>query len=338
MKTTIINPTGYYIWMAMLILLLVFPGCKKTEPPPPLPQAYSNLNDDTTTSIIASIPRIELSLLKSTKITIYLSVTDQNGNPMTEFNQYNFVIKQVCVGETDTTFVASISFNKLNVEGKNIASSLTMDYSGSMSWYLGDMENAVWNFMKQKRFDDQIELIKFSDNPAVIQPFTNDTSLLRQKLFDFWPGSGGSTAFYDGVDLGLNDIQQFIHQDSENFFPAVIGFTDGADNSSNNTMEGIIDKSKINQIPVYTLGFGGASDYILNTIANETGGRYYYAPDITQLASLYTLISGQLQNVYVVSWIYDNPGCSEVLIVVEASYESKSGMHYSRVEKIFYPL
>jgi len=345
MKTKTINSIGILLRTGSICLMVlgfvIISGCKKEmpEPPPPLPTAYNNMNDDSTQAIIATIPRIELSKLKSTEITIYLSITDQDGHPFKDFNQYNFVIKQVCVGNTDTTLVASISFNKQNVEGKNIITPLTLDYSGSMSGYTATMENAVIDFIEQKKPDDEIEVIKFSNSPEVVQTFTNDTSVLKQKVSAYWSGSGGSTAFVSAIDVGLDDANLFLRNNAGAYFPSIIGFTDGNDNNSwPLTFDSIINKSMANQIPVYTLGFGGANTNVLSDLANMTGGRYYYAPDISQLAGLYTLISGQLKNVYEVSWVYDNPNCTEVLIVVEANYTCKNGQFFSRVEKIFYPL
>lgn len=345
MNKMIVKHSVMFVRCGLLFLIISgianITGCKKEmpEPPPPMPTAYFNMNDDSTNAIIATIPRIELSKLKSTHITIYLSITDQDGHPFKDFNQYNFVIKQVCVGDADTALVASITFNKLNVEGNSIVTPLTLDYSGSMYGYTATMENAVIEFIEQKRPDDEIELIKFSDSPEVVQSFTNDTSILQQQLLAYWTGTGGSTAFYRSLDMGIRDIETFLIQNPGSFFPAIIGFTDGNDNNSwPLTFDSIINKSLANQVPVYTLGFGGSNTNVLSNLANSTGGRYYYTPDISQLAGLYTLISGQLKNVYEVSWVYDNPGCNEALIVVEASYTCKNGQFFSRVEKIFYPL
>jgi Ca-activated chloride channel homolog len=335
-----INFQAAVMLIAGTIALFLYAGCEKLpDPPPAMPQAYKNMTDDSTTAIKVSIPRIELADTRSTEITIYLSVTDQNGNPFRDFNQYNFLIKQVCVGEVDTEFVALITFNKLDVEGKFIATPLTLDYSGSMLGYTQEMEDAVINFINTKQPDDQVELIKFSSSIEVVQPFTESTATLVDKVREGWNGAWGMTAFYDVTALALDDAGNFMNTHMGSFFPAVIAFTDGQDTYSySNNMNSVISKSLLFQIPVYTLGFGGANSFVMENIANQTGGRYYYAPDITQLSSLYTLISGQLQNVYVVKWIYDNPGCTEVMIIVEASYECLNGQFYSRVEKIFYPL
>ena len=179
--------TGLLILILILCLGMIT-GCKKKKDDSPGPgsQPYYNMSDTSTRQIIASIPRIELSRLKSTMVNLYLSVTDQDGKPFTDFNQYNFFIKQICVGSKDTAMVASGSFSKLNETGSNIATPLVLDYSGSMTNYIGDLEQAAGKFTVIKNGSDQVELIKFSSTIENIHPFTSDTTALLQALRSQW--------------------------------------------------------------------------------------------------------------------------------------------------------
>ena len=140
--------------LGLLSALFVFTGCTKKDDSTSTPtvQAYTNMNDDTTTQIVASIPRIDLKQVKSTGVTLYISVTDQNGHVFSNFNQYNFIIKQVCVGGTDTTVVGSLNFQQMNQSGKNIATPLILDYSGSMESYVPDLELAAAKFIDMKNY------------------------------------------------------------------------------------------------------------------------------------------------------------------------------------------
>jgi hypothetical protein len=341
LKKMIPAVTGLSWRMVVIFLIIVgaIASCKKDKDETTVTdQPYMNMNDDTTTQIITSIPRIELTQLKSTKISLYLSVTDQNGSPFQDFNRYNFIIKQVCIGETDTVVVGSFSFSKLNQTGSSIVTPLVLDYSGSMSSYIPDLEEAVKTFITIKNPLDQAELIKFSSVIETVQTFTMDTTVLLQVLYDSWPSSGGLTAFYDAMGQGIDDVLTFLNNTSAVYLPAVIGFTDGNDNKSVQYSKNTLVSYALNkQLPLYTLGFGGADETVLEYIANQTGGRYYYTPDITTLRSLFAQISGQLRNVYVASWVFNDPSCTEVLLVVEASYTCANGTFMARVEKTFYP-
>ncbi len=322
----------------VIIAVGLLSGCKKktNETSSGGVQPYSNMSDTSTTKIIASIPRIELSKLKSTQINLYLSVTDQNGKPFSDFNQYNFIIKQVCVGSQDTAMIASMTFEKLNKTGNNIATPLVLDYSGSMDGYIGDLETATGNFIVLKNPNDQIELIKFSSYIERIQRFTTDTTRLLDSLHNYWSWQFNNTAFYSAMAYGLNDVEAF-NNTRNGFMPAVIGFTDGQDNQSTISQTDLISLAINKQIPLYTLGFGMANDAILDTIAKQTGGRYYYTPDITTLKNLFAMISGQLKNLYQVSWVYSNTNCSQVLLIVEANYTCKKGTFAAKTQKVFYP-
>jgi len=322
----------------MFLSLSILSGCKK-DSNSDNKEGYSNIKDDSTTRIITTIPRIALTKLKSpTKVNLYLSVTDQNGNAFKDFNQYNFTIKQVCVGSTDTTVVGGLSFGKLNTVGKRIITPLVLDYSGSMEDYAQNMQNAVANYISLKEADDFIELIKFSDYSQVVQPFATDTAVLLNSLRRIWPGEWQMTAFYDAVGQGLIDADSMVNHNFESYMPAVIAFTDGNDNQSyyyDNAS--VISKSLDTQIPIYTLGFGDVYTGTLQGIADQTGGRYYFAPNILDLKNLYARISGQLKNLYQVSWTFNNPSCSQVKIIVEASYTCKNGTFKSTTVKSFVP-
>jgi hypothetical protein len=335
-KYKFIGIAGFAILFGILV---VFSGCKKSEDDnsgPSAPQPYSNLSDDTTTSIIASIPRIDLKQVKSNQISVYLSVTDQKGMAFGAFNQYNFVFKMVCVGSTDTIIIGSLQFQKLNQTGQNIATPLVLDYSGSMGSYISDLEFAASKFIKVKNRDDVIELIKFSSDVERVLAFTKDTTALLAKLYEAWPGAGGITAFYDAVILGIDDATAYINA-SSGHLPAVIGFTDGQDNNSTHSMQDAIDQAKIAGIPLYMLGFGSADPTRLTEMADQTGGRYYYAPDPQTIENIFLLISGQLRNVYMATWGYTSSGCNQALVIVDATYTCKQGTFKSRAMKVFNP-
>lgn len=324
---------------AILLLGMALPilsGCEKDSKPKGWSGPYSNTNDDTTTDIVLTIPRIEISPLKSTQVRLFLSITDQNGNPFTDFNKYNFTISQVCSGETDTTDITSISFSQFNQQGGNIAVAMTLDYSESMSAEdREDMEDAVKYFINLKKPYDQEEIIKFASYIEVVAPFTSniDTLLLSINQYVYL---GDMTSLYDVIDLGISDANDFITQNSS-YLPAIIGFTDGEDTYSDLDIFDVIENAQVSQIPVYCLGFGDANTYILNTLADETGGRYYYAPEPSDLQDLYALINGQLQNIYVVTWVYDGSDCDEVAIIVESSYTCANGKLHSTAIKYFNP-
>jgi Ca-activated chloride channel family protein len=337
MKKNFLNSFKQYSLCIVLILVSCLTGCEKYGSYISYgKKGFTNTNDDSTTAVKGTVPRIELTN-QNTKITVYLSVTDQNGNPFTEFNEYNFTIQQVCKGSTDTTLVKDVTFSSMNQQGKNVAVAATMDYSGSMvSSDITQMEAALSDFVKYKNSADYIEIIKFSSGDDVVQAFTNDAASLQSALVAAYPGIGGSTAFFDAIYTGLTDCTTLISSKT-GLLPAVIAFTDGNENNSQVSFTDVITLAQNNQIPIYSIGYGSVNQQIMGDLASMTGGRYSYTPDATQLKQLYSMISGQLKNIYQVSWSFVDPGCDEVQVIVKTTYTCKNGTYVSYTTKSFFP-
>jgi len=320
---------------------LLFVSCEKDEeestPTPPAGQAYSNTSDLQTTAVELTIPRIEVNPARATDVKLYLSVTNQDGAPLQNFNQFNFVIKQVCAGSTDSVVVASASFGTITQQGSNIAASSTMDYSGSMSSYdILNMENALRFFIREKQAQDQMEIIKFADQVQRMTEFTADTTLLIDAVNTYAP-VGTYTSFYDAVFMGLEDADNFVNTNLD-YLPAVLGFTDGYDNDSYTTFSSVVSTANSFQIPVYTLGFGNADSVTLRNLADQTGGRYFYSPDSGELQELYNIISGQLKNLYIANWVFSLNNCYEGVISVKVTYTCGNGTFTAHAIKYFEPL
>lgn len=321
---------------SLLLLLLILSGCSKDGILVPN-EAYSNFRDDTTTGIKLTIPRIQKSILKGTEIRLYLSVTDQNGHPFTQFNEYNFTIKQVCTNRTDTTLVGSFDLKNANAEGKYIASALTLDYSPSMyevATSVTDMEQAAKTFARLKVPLDQLEIIKFSRYVVNLQPFTDNLDSALKAIDNPYPYTSDGTAFYDALKVGLDDSKRLIDSNSE-FLPAILGLTDGENNVSHMGFQDIVTLANDVQIPVYTLGFSNVIADTMILLADKTGGRYFFAPTTQDLAGIYAIISSQLKNFFEVSWVYTDPSCDEITVIVETWYKCKSGTFSSRAIKTF---
>lgn len=318
--------------------LLLLSTCKKHSEEENTLKAYSNMNDDSTRAIHVSIPRIESAKTKSATITIFLSVTDQNGNPFTDFNQYNFNVRQVCDGTIDTTLIASITFTRADAEGYDVASAMTMDFSGSMAGLATkNMQKAAKEFVRLKNEQDVCEIIKFDDQIEVTQQFTSDTLSLMTAIDQKY--GGGLTAFYDATYAATTDASAYLELHSQ-MFPVIITFTDGQDNMSKIAdLLSCIALANNKQIPVYTIGYRNSVDSVsLKTLSDQTGGVYYFTPDSETLSKFYSQISRQLKNEYMLSWVYDNPACQKVWVFVTATYTCATGTYTAKAEKYFFPV
>lgn len=279
--------------------------------------------------IDVTIPRI---LLKDGKITMFVSVTDLKGNAIKDMSKANMKVEVVKDGQT--TVISGYNLYSSTSTPTPISAALTMDYSGSMYWdtvSIPAMEDAVKTFISMKGLTDQLEIIKFSNAVHVVQTFTADTLLLYSAV-DSLLNLGGSTAFYASCMTALNDAAGSVSS-TVGVLPAVVGFTDGVNNVAPYDPLTVITQALQLQIPIYTVGYG-AFNYIdsttLQLMADTTGGRYYYAPDPTDLQQLYQYINGQLTGSMVVGFPWGSKANATIRVTV--SYQG----YTAKAEKMIY--
>ena len=289
---------------------------------------FKNLSDSTTTSLHVTIPRIEWSRTKSSSgINIYVSVTDQDGNVIQEFNEHNFKLAYLCKGDPDITEVEqhkSIATDNLK---SHVAAAMTMDYSGSMYGQdITNMEKAVKQFIQRKDPNDYLQIIKFASTVKIMNEFSADSDVLTNAVEE-WADVVGMTAYYDAIYYGLINANEFVQYHND-LMPSVLAFTDGHENNSViiKRLDDLIEFANKKQIPLYTIGFGRVDSDGMIRLAEETGGRYFYTPDSDGIDAIYDLISGQLDHIYGLTFESFLIECDELTINVEVTYENQNGV------------
>ncbi|MEW6517746.1 MAG: VWA domain-containing protein [candidate division FCPU426 bacterium] len=311
--------TRNFIVLAGLLLSLA--GCF-SNPVDPITSAAGggggavpvNSSDHTTTNIDANYSQANSQ-------GVFVSVRDQDGNALAAsyFSSANF---QVVYNGTRISS-GSITVSTASGSGQSISSSLVLDYSGSMSGYTGDLETAAVSFVNNMQPADRGEVIKFDDTINQIQTYTTDKNALRTAITN--PVSlNGLTAFFDATYLGVTNT---IPESGQR---AVVAFTDGGDNSSTHSMSDLIQYARSNGIPIYTIGFGSASDSILESIASQTNGLYERAGASSDLAGIYQRIAQIFTNTMIISWpsfVYR----SGDTITITITYSCSTGTYTSTV-------
>jgi hypothetical protein len=316
---------------------MVTTSCKKDKGDLQIIEPFVNYSDNKTTSIESNIPRI---IIRQGRLFVYLSVTDQKENPIIGLNKMNFSVEKVQDGST--TPIGDIDvFGGGTGTAADIGAALSLDYSGSMYYDSTDvpnMETAVKYFINNKGANDYCEIIKFSTNVYVVTPFTTNDSLLLAGVDDSTYSLKTATAFYQSCLVGLEDADT-LSTAYPALLPAVIGFTDGVNNVAPLDPDSVVNVALNKQIPVYTIGYGNYASYppdtnTLKYIADTTGGRFYWAPNTTDLQQLYQYINGQLTNIYVVSFPFGSK--DNALIRVKTTYECANGVFSTTSQKMIY--
>ncbi len=226
---------------------------------------------------VASCPTIQL----------YFTVTDLNGDPVTGLTNSNFSLSE--------NFIQCPTFDVVSAESVSepAAVVVTMDYSGSMSGQpLQDSQDAAVRFVQTMDAQDVVEVIKFSNSYEVVQSFTANKNFINTVITSPWPGGGGSTSLYDAVYQAITNVA------SQTSRKAVIVITDGRDNTSAHSLDGVIAYAQQNHVPVFAVGLGKAIELALKRLAHETGGAYYYAPTSSDLLAIYGQIARVIRSQY----------------------------------------
>ncbi|MGB9697200.1 MAG: vWA domain-containing protein [Ignavibacteria bacterium] len=239
-----------------------------------------------------------LTQINRTTVKSTVFVTDQNNNPVLGLTSSDIIAKLSWISPSPDSVTGTVSLVHNISEGKDIAAVLTMDYSESM-WegQIECMKNGVKTYVSKVGNDDQTEIIKFDHRVIVAQTFTNNKQLLYNAIDSNYM-LYGSTALYQSIYQGLNDVKNF--NPTTEYIRCLVAFTDGGENASQISRETMLNYALINGLPVYTVGLYFDSTYFqqeirdLKNIADTTGGSFYYLKSDTTCNSTITAIYNKI--------------------------------------------
>lgn len=192
---------------------------------------------------------------------------------------------------------------------------LAVDLSGSMN--INDMViddkaanrldavKFVLSDFIEKRQGDRLGLVLFADAAYQQTPLTFDRQTVQQMLDEAVLGLVGQrTAIGEAIGLA---VKRFNTYESSN--KVLILLSDGANTAGNIQPREALELAKAAGVKIYTVGVGAEQmvqqgifgpqlvnpsddldEALLTELANATGGRYFRARDLTELAQIYQLL------------------------------------------------
>lgn len=119
---------------------------------------------------------------------------------------------------------------------------------------------------------DRGAIVTFADNSHILSGLTDDKEALYT-IFDsiyYYGMTNGKDGLFDGVNM--------LVQSSDADYKYVVFLTDGSDTEySEHPYEDTISMASADNIMIYTIGMGYATEDTLKQIATGTGGAYFYA-------------------------------------------------------------
>ncbi len=166
-----------------------------------------------------------------------------------------------------------------------------------------DVKQASSAFINRLETADRVALYEFKRNPHKLLDFTNDRKRLQAKITGL--ESLGETALFNALHLGLKDLRG-----RRKGRKALLLFTDGRDSFYDDPrdkarmMRQAIIMAQDQEVTIFTLGLGKKIHRpALERIAEETGGRFYYADNSSKLAQTFSEILIDLKNQYMLGVI-----------------------------------
>ncbi len=258
--------------------------------PTPTPRPTLSLPASQGSGVAYQVVLHQVDAARFPDIIAYLSVLDPSGSPWP-----GLTIEHLTVVE-DEAPVPSWVLRTVPLT-EPLAVALAVDTSGSMgannSEPLRQAQQALRIFVEQLSESDIACLVAFDGQPVLLQECTQDKGSLLAAVDRL--AAAGETALYDAVAMAVEQV--VVLPTSRR---AVIVLTDGHDTASQSSLEEIIARAGMDNVPVYTVGLQSNEfdPAALERLAVETGASYLFAPQAEALSELYSRLSRQFRGQY----------------------------------------
>ncbi len=189
---------------------------------------------------------------------------------------------------------------------------IALDTSGSMRSAMMDVGEDARTFLRDSLTPgDRTLLVTFQSEPHLAQPLTSDLLHVTSEIFDAVPG--GATAVWDAIAFSLTQLKSVEGK------RALLVFTDGLDNNSAATPNGVRMLAHEAGVPVYVvLMFANDSSFRNNVpylstrdrlakeysqLAKESGGAVFIMPKQTDLPRLFAQVRDDTRGEYILSFV-----------------------------------
>ena len=126
--------------------------------------------------------------------------------------------------------------------------------------------------------------------------------------------AGGSTALYNAVYIALKELNKTIQDEplAESRRRAIVILSDGEDTSSLVGFDEVLNLAARSDTAIYAIGLFGReaprvrksedAEFVLRRLAQQTGGRAFFASEAKELTHVYGEIRAELANQYFLAY------------------------------------
>ncbi len=224
-------------------------------------------------------------------IELYVTVTDRGNQLVTGLGQEDFEILDAGQRQEIAKFEL--------VENRPLTIGMLLDTSGSMAQSLAQAQSAAAGFLRSvMKPRDKAFAVSFASRTRLDMPPTDDSEGVAMALSSLQ--AVGDTALHDAIVHSLYYFRGMTGQ------RALVLLSDGDDNASWFKFNDALDYARRSGVAIYAIGFNvpglGGLRGKLEQLAQETGGRVFYANKSDELPGIYAQIEKELRSRYLLAY------------------------------------
>ena len=229
-------------------------------------------------------------------VPVYATVIDTSGRLVPDLEQADFTV-------LDNGKPADVAL--FSNESQPFTAVVMLDTSASMTANLKLLNRAAEQFLLRLLPVDRAQVGAFNDKIQMSGEFTNNRDELIADLNDLY--FGNPTRLNDAIGASLDALKGVDGR------RVVLVFTDGEDTSSRTKFSTVMDRSRDEEVMVYSIGL--ESEYFngvrvvrskpsrdLRRISEETGGGYFELSQTSDLAPTFSRVATELRSQYLIAF------------------------------------
>jgi VWFA-related protein len=233
-------------------------------------------------------------------VDLHVSVLDKSGKLLTDVPQSAFKVYENGIEQPIKIF---------RREDVPVSMGIVIDNSGSMRDKRSKVAAASLALVKASNPQDEEFIVNFNDDAYLDQPMTNDIKLLDVALDRL--DSKGGTAMRNAISSSIDYVKDKGKRDKK----VLVVVTDGNDNTSTESLEGLVRKAQHSEVLIYCIGLlsdeepreARSAKRALKALVEASGGLDYYPKDLAEVERITPQIAHEIRNQYLVAYSPTNP-------------------------------
>ncbi|MBI1789704.1 MAG: VWA domain-containing protein [Acidobacteria bacterium] len=182
---------------------------------------------------------------------------------------------------------------------------LIIDNSASMRDKREQVIAAALALIEASNREDEAFVVNFAESPSLAVDFTSDAANLKRGLLSRI-GSEGGTAMRDAVYTAIEHVRGRNQKDKR----VLLVVTDGNDNCSTRSLEGLVRAAQQAETLVYAVGLlndespgeAAKARRELDILARATGGQAYYPKETAEIREIAPRIAHEIRSQYILAY------------------------------------